>query len=167
MSEYDLHVNCVSAAREKNSLSLATQKVLEKKFAASVRRFAKAKDEAAVTTLWHEALASGNVPGALWALSTHLKAGEQVLYRAYEDVHMLSHQIGAGQRADLKELAETRAELLSLRCLHQQAIRRAQQQGEEKERRIRALETRLSQTAGFQAKLSAMQSRIDSLNSGR
>ena len=143
MSEYDLHVNCVSAARDKNSLSIATQKVLEKKYATTVRRFSKAKDEEAVMAIWNESVARGDVPGGLWALTTHPQAGEQALYDAYGKVHMLSHQIGAGQRADLKELAKTRAELLSLRCLHEQAVHHAQHQVEQRERQIKALETRL------------------------
>ncbi len=138
-SDYEIHVCFVSAADQRNALSLATQKLLEKKYATTINRYAKARTTEALTALWSESLASGNVPGALWALMTHPKADQSALVRAYEDVHMLSHQIGAGQRADLKRLSETREELERLQRDFDKLHKRSAQQANERERHVSRL----------------------------
>ncbi|TCT17984.1 DUF2325 domain-containing protein [Thiobaca trueperi] len=142
-TDYEIHISFVSAASERNSLSLATQKLLEKKYAATVKRYDSARTPEALIALWSESLASGEVPGALWALMTHPRADQSVLVLAYEDVHMLSHQIGAGQRADLKRLTETRAELARLQREFDTLQKRFRQQSGESEQRIARLETTL------------------------
>ncbi|SDW20094.1 DUF2325 domain-containing protein [Thiocapsa roseopersicina] len=144
LSEFDIHVSFVAAAAEKNPLSLATHKILEKKFAASVRRYTKARDADALLTLWSESLATGDVPGGFWALMTHSRADQRVMTRAYEEIHMLSHQIGAGQRADLKRLTETRTQLERLQRDFDQLHTRTRQQADLREARIRTLETALA-----------------------
>ncbi|HSO81580.1 hypothetical protein [Thiocapsa sp.] len=88
-SAFDIHVSFVAAAAEKNPLSLATHKTLEKKFTTSVRRYAKARDADALLVLWSESLATGEVPGGLWALMTHPRADHRVMTHAYEEIHML------------------------------------------------------------------------------
>ena len=143
LGDFAIHVSFVSAADHKNPLSLATQKLLEKKYAASVRRYAKARDPEALLALWSESLATGEVPGGLWALMTHPKADHALLTLAYEEVHMLSHQIGAGQRADLKRLAETRAELERLQRDFDTLHKRSRHQGAAREARISELESAL------------------------
>ena len=144
LSEFDIHVSFVAAAAEKNPLSLATHKILEKKFAASVRRYTKARDADALLTLWSESLATGDVPGGFWALMTHPRADQRVMTRAYEEIHMLSHQIGAGQRADLKRLTETRTQLERLQRDFDQLHTRTRQQADLREARISTLETALA-----------------------
>jgi hypothetical protein len=145
LSEFDIHVSFVAAAAEKNQLSLATYKTLEKKFAASVRRYAKARDGDTLLALWSDSLATGGVPGGLWALMTHPRADHRTMTRAYEEVHMLSHQIGAGQRADLMRLTETRTQLKQLQRDFDHLHARTRQQADLREARIRALETDLAQ----------------------
>lgn len=140
LSDYDIHVSFVAAATEKNPVSLATYKVLEKKFTASVRRYTKARDADALIALWSESLATGEVPGGLWALMTHPRADHRMLTLAYEDVHMLSHQIGAGQRADLKRLAETRMQLDQLQRDFDSLFTRTRRQRDLRDAEIRALE---------------------------
>lgn len=139
-SDYEVHVTFVGAALERNALSLATHKLLEKKYAVTVRRFQQASTSADLRALWSEALASGQVQGAFWALMTHPKADQMLLATAYEDIHMLSHQIGAGQRADLERLTETRAELARLQKAFEQLRRRAHEQSVEQTAERRRLE---------------------------
>ncbi|MEA1053564.1 hypothetical protein U5801_27715, partial [Lamprobacter modestohalophilus] len=103
-SDFDVHVSFVAAADEKNPLSIAVQKELERRYARSVKRFAAATSTAALLELWQQAVAEGEVQGAFWAVMTHGLADVEVRTRAFEDVHMLSHQIGAGLRADLAAL---------------------------------------------------------------
>jgi hypothetical protein len=143
LSDFDIHVSFVAAADDKNPISIATHKALEKRFGASVRRYAKARDAEALVALWEESLATGDVPGGLWALMTHPRADQRVLTRAYEEVHMLSHQIGAGQRADLKRLTETRAQLEQIQRDFDSLQRRTRQHADVREARIRELEIEL------------------------
>lgn len=115
LDDYRVHVSFVAAADEKNRLSLATHKALEKKFGAQVRRCKKARDADQLAALWEEHVACGEVPGAFWAVITHPRCDTALRKRLYEEVHMLSHQIGAGQRADLRRLSETQDELRQLK----------------------------------------------------
>ncbi len=143
MSDYDVHVSFVSAADDKNPLSLAAHKALEKKYAAHVRRFAKAKDSEQLAALWDDALNGGDVPGAFWAGLTHPKCDFELKARLFEEVHMLSHQIGAGQRADLKRLNNTQRSLIELQQTLEANRKRSHQQIQAKDNRILELERKL------------------------
>lgn len=146
LSEYDIHVSFVSAAGDQNSLSLATQKVLDKKYAAYVRRTSKFKTADQLEAFWDEATARGEVPGALWTLVTHPKCSDELRMCMYEEVHMLSHQIGAGQRADLKRLSEAETELAQLRREIDQLQKKSQQQIAQRDKRIQILEKDLERS---------------------
>lgn len=144
-SEYEIHVGFVATAAERSVLSQATHKLLEKKYAGVVKRFARARSAEDLLAFWQDALASGQVPGALWAMMTHAKADDAAMALVYEDIHMLSHQIGAGLRADLKALSETRQELGCLRRDFDALQRRTRAQSEAREREIQDLKMRLRQ----------------------
>lgn len=171
LSEFDIHVSFVAAAAEKNPLSLATHKTLEKTFSMSVRRYAKARDADALLRLWRESLDTGEVPGGLWALMTHPRADHRVMTRAYEEIHMLSHQIGAGQRADLKRLTETRTQLEQLQRDFDHLLTRTRQQADLREARIRSLENALasreSEYAESRAQTQALREELDLLKGPR
>lgn len=152
-TDYEIHVTFVGAAESKNLLSLATHKTLERKYRSVVERFAKAREPDALRALWAEFLARGEVPAALWALMTHPKADHGVLNRAYEEVHMLSHQLGAGQRADLKRLAETRSELETLKRDFDALHNRLRRQAEDREGQIQELERTLTERNGELARV--------------
>jgi hypothetical protein len=125
-----------------------------------VKRFGRTKDEAALEALWTDAVAEGKVPEALWALMTHPQATAEFRALAYEDVHMLSHQIGAGLNADLKALAEARTELAQLR--RDSALETERQCGRlaDRDARIRALKQQLADLAGSAQALAAAEARI-------
>jgi len=167
LSDYDVHSSFVAAAKGKNSLSISAHKALEKKYPAYIRRFAKARDEEVVIAMWRTALAEGQAPGALWALMTHPRSGGRAISLAYEDMHMLSHQVGTGRHADLEALTEVRGELHALRARYEETVRRTHLQIEDKTRRIQGLQGRLSGTKGLQARLDTAQTRLQTLESGR
>ena len=50
------------------------------------------------------ALASGAIPGGYWALLTHPCCSKRLVIRAFGEVHMLSHLVGASNRADIRRL---------------------------------------------------------------
>ncbi len=146
VTDYDIHVGFVAAAEDKNPLSLATHKVLEKKYARHVKRFARAKTVEKLTELWDKGLACGEVAATLWATMTHPRCDSELKARAFEEIHMLSHQIGAGQRADLKRLTQAEAELVQLRRDFDSAQHRHRHQLEARDQQLLELQKRLQDT---------------------
>lgn len=134
----------VAAVDERNALSLAAHKAMDRKYQGLIKRFDRARDPETLETLWADCMARGEVAGAFWALMTHPKADERVQRQAYEEVHMLSHQVGAVQRADLKRLSETQEELESLRRDFEALVERGRRQAEERDALTRDLESHLA-----------------------
>jgi hypothetical protein len=56
--------------------------------------------------LWEEALKRGDIPGAYWAVLSHPAATDAIMRKAFGDVHMLSHMVGAANRADIRRLCQ-------------------------------------------------------------
>lgn len=111
MSDYSLHATVVSRCDVRNDLSELIQRWLEKRHVGAIARFERAKDADAVILAWREALAAGDdIAGALWAAWTHPLLGEDDGKEIYGDLHMLSHQVGAGARADLRQLDQLKRE---------------------------------------------------------
>lgn len=113
---YQLHHEAVSISGHRNVMSEAIHKRLEAKHELAVRALPNAADDAAVLAYWQAALAAGDVAGPMWAALTHRHASADTRHRIYADVHMLSHQVGAGQAADLRRLEQQEAEIASLRA---------------------------------------------------
>lgn len=147
LDDYKVHVSFVVAAEERNTLSLATHKALEKCYGPQVRRFSRARNGEQLAQLWREAVEGGDVPGALWALVTHPRCDKQLRRRAYEEVHMLSHQIGAGQRADLKRLSDSETELRHLKREFESLYSRTRAQIADRDQRIQDMQDELAMGA--------------------
>jgi len=79
-----------------------------------VKRFARLQGEAAVLQGWAEARCAGDIPGAYWAVLTHPDVGRAGMRRAFGDVHMLSHLVGAANRADIRRLTALEEENAAL-----------------------------------------------------
>lgn len=103
--EFGMHVEAVGFSQQRNPVSETLQRHLDKTYKLWVDRFARLKDDAAVLALWQECLQRGDVAGPLWAVCTHRAASAATRQQAYGDIHMLSHQVGAGQAADVRRLA--------------------------------------------------------------
>lgn len=162
-SDYELHHIAVSSARERTRLTTLMHKHLERKCAPAVRRFANAKSDAEIRACWKEALARGDVAGALWAIMTHPVVSEQTLCTAEEELHMLSHQVGAANRADLQRLDELERENKALReHLQRQTSKTAEQIGH-KDALITALEARVSDSAATQRRCEQAEARLRKL----
>ncbi|WP_201247022.1 DUF2325 domain-containing protein [Halochromatium salexigens] len=162
-TDFEVHVSFVAAAEEKNALSIAVQKELERRYARSVKRFAAAKSSAALLELWQQALAEGEVQGAFWAVMTHGLADVAVRSRAYEDIHMLSHQIGAGLRADLAALAKARKELARVRKDSETEAKQQARRMQAKLSEIGQLRERVAQLEGIEQAYEAMRERLRAL----
>jgi hypothetical protein len=79
-----------------------------------VNQFAKAGTEDAVRALWRDAVRRGDIPGAYWATLTHPAATRAVIRDAFGDVHMLSHLVGASNRADISRLCQLEVDKAAL-----------------------------------------------------
>jgi hypothetical protein len=102
--DHDLHMLGVLLAGRPQGGAKLLQKALDRCHAAAIKQFAKAKDEAALTAVWGDALKRGDIPGAYWALLSHPAATDALIRRVFGDVHMLSHLVGAANRADIRRL---------------------------------------------------------------
>jgi hypothetical protein len=77
-----------------------------------------------VLAVWREHCARGEVASALWAAVTHKTLGAANQQRIFADVHMLSHQLGAGQAADSRRLAHLERELQHARAAQEKEKKR-------------------------------------------
>ena len=102
--DHDLHVLGVLLAGRSDAGAKHLQKALDRRHQASVNQFSRAKDAAALSALWEDALGRGDIPGAYWALLTHPAATEAMVKQVFGKVHMLSHLVGAANRADIRRL---------------------------------------------------------------
>src|SRR5262249_33293348 len=100
------------------------QKMLDRKHKLTLNHFAKAKDSAALEMLWDEALKAGDIAGGYWSVLTHPATTEALVKRAFGEIHMLSHLVGAANRADIQRLRQLEAENAALA----EKIERQQQQ---------------------------------------
>jgi hypothetical protein len=108
--DHELHVVGVMLAGRRDAGAKLLQKALDRRHALAIKRYAKAKDEDALRRLWDESMRSSDIPGAYWALLSHAAATETIVKKAFQDVHMLSHLVGAANRADIRRLLQLEQE---------------------------------------------------------
>jgi hypothetical protein len=116
MSEHDLHKQGVALAGQRDGSAKLLQKLLDRKHQRRVDRFEAATSEEALASMWQEASAAGDIPGAYWATMSHGFATEKLIKRIFGEVHMLSHLMGSANRADIRRLADLEAENTALRA---------------------------------------------------
>jgi len=108
--DHELHSAFVYLAKQADGVIRHCQKRLDKKFNSIIKRCARIKDSTELLSIWEAVLSSGDIAGTYWMLVTHPYTGEQLLERAFGEVHMLSHLSGASTRTDIKLLGKTRHE---------------------------------------------------------
>ena len=108
--DHELHVVGVMLAGRRDAGAKMLQRALDRRHALAIKQYGKAKDEDALRRLWDESMRSGDIPGAYWALLSHAAATETIVKKAFQDMHMLSHLVGAANRADIRRLRELEAE---------------------------------------------------------
>lgn len=162
MTDYTLHTVVVGHCAEHGEVARRIQRFLDERYGAAVNRFAKARGEAGVLELWRDALATGEVAGALWAAWSHADLSAEAGTEIYGDLHMLSHQLGAAARADLRRLEQLgkdnvrlRDEAAALRLGLAQAQRERDRERGELERHLADAEARAARLARREAELAA------------
>ena len=147
-SDHDIHMLGVMLADRPKAGARELQKALDRRHQAAVRRFAKAKTSGALSALWEEALQSGDIPGAYWALLSHPAATDAIVKRAFGDVHMLSHLVGAANRADICRLRQLEAENVALAAKLERQQRQLREGFTGRDQTIRRLNDLLAQRLG-------------------
>lgn len=109
-SDLEIHHAAVELAIAGGAGAKALHKALDERYSGAIRRFDSARDTQALLDLWNEALKSGDIPPAYWAVMSHPHASIEVRQYAFGELHMLSHLVGAANRADIRRLVALEAE---------------------------------------------------------
>ncbi|MBX9847546.1 MAG: DUF2325 domain-containing protein [Xanthobacteraceae bacterium] len=109
--EHELHMLGVLLANRPQEGGKMLQKALDRRHDVAINQFAKARDDAGIGALWQKAIAGGDIPGAYWAVLTHPESSDKMVQKAFGDVHMLSHLMGATNCADLQRMRKLEDEL--------------------------------------------------------
>ena len=114
-SEHDLHRQGVALAGQHDGLGKLLHKALDRLHRTVVARFDKAGTVDEVRSLWRQAVGQGDIPGAYWAAMTHAATNDALVREIFGEVHMLSHLVGAANRAGIRRLNALEAENAVLR----------------------------------------------------
>ncbi|HTB42894.1 MAG TPA: DUF2325 domain-containing protein [Acetobacteraceae bacterium] len=115
-TDHELHGAAVSLAGRHDKAAKLLHKALDERHRVAINQFAKAATDDAVRSLWREAVRRGEIPGAYWATLTHPATTQAIIRDAFGEVHMLSHLVGAANRADIRRLCELEADNADLRA---------------------------------------------------
>jgi hypothetical protein len=112
--EHELHKMGVALAGDARPGGKLLQKVLDQRHRGAINQAARLSTPEALLAFWSEAQRRGDIPGAYWAVLTHPAATDAVMMKAFGDVHMLSHLVGAANRADIRRLRELEEQCAAL-----------------------------------------------------
>ncbi|MFO1153788.1 MAG: DUF2325 domain-containing protein [Rhodospirillales bacterium] len=155
LTEFTIHGNFVVWAGQSGPAARQMHKLLDRRYATSIRRFNAVGGTDEVEALWEASLKDGDIPGPYWALLTHADATDPVKMRAFGHVHMLSHLVGAANRADVRRLMAIEEERDALA----EAVAAAKQRLAERERdMVRVLDAHAAEVRDLTGRLSIIQS---------
>ena len=108
--DYELHCGVIHDCGHRSTVAEALQRELEQRYAGAIRLAAQHKTTEALGRWWAVAQREQDVAGVLWATLTHARCDEALQEQVLRDIHMLQHQVGSADRADLQRLAELQKE---------------------------------------------------------
>jgi hypothetical protein len=103
-NDYDLHCGAINECGSRSNVAEALQRELDQRYAIALRHAAQHKTTPALSRWWTAAQHSNDVAGGLWATLTHARCDTALQEQVLRDIHMLQHQVGAANRADLQQL---------------------------------------------------------------
>ena len=143
--EHELHMLGVLLANRPQEGGKLLQKTLDRRHQVALNQFAKARDDGAIGALWKKAVSSGDIPGAYWAVLTHPDASDKMVQKAFGDVHMLSHLMGATNCADLQRMHRLEDELGALEAKLERQQRKLRDGFIERDEKIARLSAMLAE----------------------
>lgn len=164
--DLQLHSSFTQNGTEKNRASKLLNKLLNRKHEAAIKRFRGAETSEDIMEIWRGCYAAGNIPGPFWAAMSHPRLDQETGVKIYGDVHMLSHLVGASNRADLASLNSLQKESASAKERSVRDNCRYQDKFSEKGEQISALQDQVaSLSAALEKERSAANVRRASLPS--
>ena len=109
-NDYEMHCGAINECARRGAVSELLQKELDQRFAIALRQSSQHKTAEALTRWWTAAQQGNDVGGALWGALTHARCDAALQEQILRDIHMLQHQVGAANRADLQRLDELQDE---------------------------------------------------------
>ena len=113
-TDHELHGTAVTLAGRHDNAAKLLNKSLDTRHKLAIAQFARAATADRVRALWRDAVQRGEIPGAYWAALTHPATTPALIREAFGDVHMLSHLVGAANRADIRRLCQLEADKAEL-----------------------------------------------------
>jgi hypothetical protein len=110
LDEHDLHKTVVQCCAAQSDFSRHVNRTLDKRHHNAIHQFARRKTPDELRRGWEDAIERGEIPGAYWATLSHPAATEEIVTQAFGAVHMLSHLVGASNRADIRKLRQIERE---------------------------------------------------------
>ena len=149
--DHELHMMGVLLAGRSKAGSKHLQKALDRRHQRSLGQFSKAKDAVTLSALWDETLGRGDIPGAYWALLTHPAATDALVKDVFGKVHMLSHLVGAANRADIRRLRQLEEDNETLTAKLERQQRQLRDGFTSRDESIRRLSDMLARTVSQEA----------------
>jgi hypothetical protein len=103
-TDYELHCGINNECRQRGRIAEAVEKELDRRYAAALRQARALKTTDELAAWWREQINGRDVPGALWATLCHSRCDGVLEEAVLADIHMIQHQCGAADRADLTRL---------------------------------------------------------------
>lgn len=168
--DYMLHSSAVQMSRSRNRLAEAIQDELELRHAAIVKLMRRMRDAPALEDAWKQAVAAGEIAGALWAILTHPHCDAALADTISQRMHMLQHQAGASLRLDIAHYHALQDENAALARALASAQQRCERNTQEKSAALDALQSRFVQLRGEliarDSELAALRAELEALRSG-
>ena len=142
-TEYQLHGYFAHESQNEGKIAKRVQKLLDKRHSSVIKKTRSLKTTVELAEFWKSSLGIGNIPSPYWALLTHPLCNEDLSEKMFADVHMLSHLVGASNRADISRLQDQEKELASLEKKIGQQRKKFMTKMHVKELKIQELEKKL------------------------
>lgn len=123
-NDYELHCGAINECGQRTPVAETLQRELDQRYLRAIRMAAQHKTTVALARWWEASQQSTDVAGSLWATLTHARCDGPLQEQVLRDIHMLQHQVGAANRADLQRLEQLADENLVLGRELAQAQRR-------------------------------------------
>ncbi len=104
-SDYELHCGAIKECHSRSPIAQCLQRELEQRFIRTIRQCSRLKTTQALAKWWAQASQEHEVAAALWATLTHARCDALLQEQVLQDIHMLQHQLGSANRADLQKLS--------------------------------------------------------------
>lgn len=166
MTAYTLHSWFVDMVGQPNELAKLVDKELEKRHGKVADYVRGARTEPEIEARFKEVVARGQIASAYWGAMSHPLGSEELQWRVFGEVHMLSHLVGSSRRADLARFhdlesaaATLESKLAQMKHDHRDVARERRRAEEELARERRARELAERRLVTMQQKLAERESR--------